>query len=232
MEERKPAIAIDRLVRSRRKTIALIVELDGSLTVRAPLKAPKRQILALVQEKADWIRAKQALANEKYPEQPVHRFEPGESFLFLGKSYPLEWVERSRPALALEDGRFLLARSAHPKAAQAFRNWYRNQARRVLAERADHYAGKWGLQYGRIRISSARTRWGSCSGRGTLSFPWRLVMAPLQVVDYVVVHELAHLEFRNHSKDFWARIAEWMPNYREKIQWLEDNGHLMPDFLA
>lgn len=221
------SIEIDRLVRSRRKTVALIVERDGSLTVRAPLKASKREIQSLVQQKAGWIRAKQTLVLEKYPPLPAHRFEPEETFWYLGRTYPLEWADRSRPALTLEDGRFYLAQPAHHRAAEVFKDWYREEARRVVDERVNHYAGLWGLKYGRIRITSARTRWGSCSGRGTLSFPWRLVMAPLEVIDYVVVHELAHLEFKNHSKDFWTRVAAWMPEYRARKDWLKENGHLL-----
>jgi predicted metal-dependent hydrolase len=78
-----------------------------------------------------------------------------------------------------------------------------------------------------VRISSARTRWGSCSSRGSLSFTWRLVMAPVEVVDYVIVHELAHLRVHNHSPEFWKEVARLMPDYAQRKQWLKDNGRLL-----
>jgi len=76
-------------------------------------------------------------------------------------------------------------------------------------------------------ITSARTRWGSCSQEGALSFAWRLIMAPLPIIDYVVVHELAHIQVKNHSKRFWNKLNVLMPDYRQRIEWLERNGHLL-----
>jgi predicted metal-dependent hydrolase len=89
------------------------------------------------------------------------------------------------------------------------------------------YAAQHGFQPGRIRITSARTRWGSCSSKGTLSFTWRLVMAPLEVVDYVVIHELAHLRVKNHSQVFWDSVAALMPDYKRHVTWLKKNGRFL-----
>jgi hypothetical protein len=88
-------------------------------------------------------------------------------------------------------------------------------------------AGKHGLRYQNIRISSARTRWGSCSSRGTLSFTYRLIMAPAEVVDYVVMHELVHTQIKNHSKIFWNKVGELMPDYRNRLAWLKKNGKFL-----
>jgi hypothetical protein len=106
----------------------------------------------------------------------------------------------------------------------AFEKWYKSQALAILTERTRFFAQKFGLRFGKIRISSARTRWGSCSTAGTLSFTWRLVMAPLEVVDYVVIHELAHLKVKNHSAVFWAEVAKMMPDYKRHVTWLKKNG--------
>ena len=78
-----------------------------------------------------------------------------------------------------------------------------------------------------MKITDARTRWGSCSTRGSLNFSWRLVMAPPAVIDYVILHELAHLKIHNHSSNFWSRVAQLVPDYREHKKWLEQNGHLL-----
>ena len=117
-----------------------------------------------------------------------------------------------------------MAQSAQGQAAQLFEQWYRQQARTVFTERVELYAQKYGFEYAKIRISSARTRWGSCSSKGTLSFTWRLVMAPLEIVDYVVVHELSHLREHNHSKAFWAQVAAILPDYKSRRKWLKVNG--------
>jgi predicted metal-dependent hydrolase len=212
------------LIRTRRKTIALIVQRDGSLVVRAPLRASQAQVDRLVTDNDAWIRARQAQVKAAYPPQPPHKFLPGESFWYLGKQYGLEiTAAQAAPPLTLADS-FQLSQQAQPRAAQVFEGWYRQQAARVLAERVEFYAKRHAFSYQRLRISAARSRWGSCSAHGVLSFAWRLVMAPEPVIDYVVIHELAHLRVRNHSKTFWAQVAQIMPDYKQKVAWLKANG--------
>jgi len=218
-----------KIVRSRRKTIALIVQPDGSLLVRAPLRVTQRQILDVVQQQAEWVRSRQEAARQRAAAAPPKAFVEGETFQYLGQPYRLVIANAARPALALDAqaGQFRLARAAQPGVAALFEAWYRRQARQVFTERVAFYARQIGLQPQKLRISSARTRWGSCSSRGTLSFTWRLVMAPLPVIDYVVVHELCHLQVRNHSKDFWNKVRAIMPDYKERARWLRVNGHLL-----
>ena len=108
-----------------------------------------------------------------------------------------------------------------------FEKWYRARALQVLSERVNLLAARFGFRYEKLRITSARTRWGSCSSRGTLSFVWRLVMAPLEVIDYVVIHELTHLKIKNHSAQFWAEVARLMPAYKSSRDWLKKNGHFL-----
>ncbi len=220
------SIAIDRLVRTRRRTVALIIERDGKLTVRAPLRLAEKRIQEFVQSHAEWIERSRARIEASPPPQPK-RYGEGEAFPYLGKSYSLRLVERQRPALSFDGVHFLLVRSALPKAQETFAKWYRAQAARLLAERVQSLAGKYGLRYQKVRISSARTRWGSCSSNGTLSFTYRLVMAPLEAVDYVVVHELVHTKIRNHSKTFWNKVAELMPDYKNRRTWLKKNGKFL-----
>lgn len=125
------------------------------------------------------------------------------------------------------NGNFQLARIALDKAPIVFERWYREQAHKVISERVQWYAAKHGYSWKQIKITSARRRWGSCSAGGRLSFAWRLVMAPMPVIDYVLVHELVHLQVKNHSKKFWGRVGVIMPDYKQKIEWLEKNGHLL-----
>ncbi|MEO8354300.1 MAG: SprT family zinc-dependent metalloprotease, partial [Chloroflexota bacterium] len=181
-------IEIDQIVHSKRKTLALIIRNDGSLVVRAPLRASEPTIREFVEKHAAWIRRKQAEVLPMVPSAP-RRYIPGELFTYLGNMYPLEIVNGQKKLLLL-DGSFRLAESAHDNAARVFERWYRDRARRILTERVTFYAGQYDFHYRKIGITSARTRWGSCSADGSLNFSWRLIMAPMQAVEYVVIHEL------------------------------------------
>jgi len=219
-------IPIDEIIHTDRKTIALIVQRDGRLVVRAPMKTKDDAIRALIEKKADWIKAKQEMVKATYPPYVPKEFVNGEGFWYLGQVYQLHVVDEKQPALIL-NGYFKLAKAALPKAAQTFERWYRGQALRVFSERAKWYAEKHGYTYHQIKVTSARTRWGSCSVTGTMSFTWRLVMAPVPIIDYVVVHELVHAEEKNHSREFWGKVKLIIPEYKQRIEWLERNGHLL-----
>lgn len=219
-------ILIDQIIRSRRKTIALIIKQDGSLLVRAPLRATESQIHALVEDKAAWIRSKQTLVKQNAAQTAPKKYGAGENFWYLGKQYPLQIVEKGNTTLAF-NGHFELNKGALPKAPEIFKSWYRQQAYAVLGERVALYAANFGFTYKQVKITSAQTRWGSCSIQGTLNFTWRLVMAPLPMIDYVVVHELAHLRVRNHGKKFWAEVKAILPDYQEKRDWFNKNGQAL-----
>jgi predicted metal-dependent hydrolase len=217
------SIAIDRLIRSRRRTIAVIVEQDGKVTVRAPLRLSEKKIQEFVESHEKWI-IKNKTRIEAVPKPLFRQYKEGEVFSYLGKTYSLKVVDHQRPALLFTGVHFQIATSALPKAKESFSKWYRKQAAVVLSERVQKYAQIYGYRYHKVRISSARTRWGSCSSNGTLSFTYRLVMAPLEVVDYVVMHELVHTKIRNHSKTFWNRVEEHMPDYKLYLLWLKKHG--------
>ncbi|MBN2385624.1 MAG: M48 family metallopeptidase [Anaerolineales bacterium] len=213
------------LIRTRRRTIALIVQRDGSLVVRAPLRASEKVIRQFVDSKSEWISKKQAQA-QREARALVREYVDGEKFLYLGRAYPLRISARARPALALKE-HFELAGAARQQAQAVFTRWYRARAAEVISGRVAALAQETGFRVQKVRISSARTRWGSCSPLGTLSFTWRLVMAPLEIIDYVILHELVHLEIRNHSGAFWARVGELLPDYRTRRAWLRKNGRFL-----
>ena len=110
---------------------------------------------------------------------------------------------------------------------QALEAQYRKEARRRITERAAYFAEKMGVDYGRIAIKAAKTRWGSCSARGNLNFHWKLILMPPAILDYVVVHELAHRIEMNHSPRLWAQVERILPDYRERRRWLKENGGLI-----
>jgi predicted metal-dependent hydrolase len=139
----------------------------------------------------------------------------------LGDGASLPYLGRT-----LRDGDVLaLALTAGTPVAAAVESWYRAEARRVIAARAAARAAALGVTHGRITIKDTRSRWGSCSSKGNLNFSWRLLLAPAEVLDYVVAHEVAHLRELNHSPRFWALVASLCPDYRTPRAWLRAHGH-------
>ena len=222
-------IQIDEFIRAKRRTISIQIRADGRVIVRAPMRVAEKTVRAFVESKADWINQKKAEVAQR-PPVTERSFRDGDVFLLLGREIPLRLVPGQRAALTLTDAAFLLSAKALPNAAGIFENWYKAYALKVLSERVQLYAAQHGFKPARVRISSARTRWGSCSTNGTLSFTWRLVMAPLDVVDYVVIHELVHLRVHNHSQTFWDSVEALMPDYKRRVAWLKSNSRLMAWF--
>jgi predicted metal-dependent hydrolase len=213
---------VDRIIRSKRRTVALIVESDGSVTVRAPMRLPERAIREFVEKHVDWVEKKKTEMRAVVPAQSK-QYQPGETFLYLGREYSLEIVQGQHKKLTLED-RFKITESALGNAELVFQNWYRQQAKQWIVERVKHLAKCHQLHYEKIKITSARTRWGSCSPKNTLSFSWRLMLTQPEVIEYVIIHELAHTVHHNHSKRFWNLVEKLLPDYKMRRKQLRQYG--------
>ncbi len=215
-------IKIDKLVRSKRRTIALIVASDATLVVRAPLQTPLELIQNFIFEKRQWIQ-KQKLRLLKNGGLPKKKeFISGETFLFLGETYKLNLADCWDIELSGTDLNF--PQRFFAKARPKMIAWYKEQAFEKITEMANHYSRISGWKFKTINITSANRRWGSCSWTGSINFSWRLIMAPRDVVEYVVVHELAHITEKNHSKKFWSKVESILPHYRIQEKWLKENG--------
>ncbi|RCK75112.1 MAG: putative metal-dependent hydrolase [Ignavibacteriae bacterium] len=219
-------VKIDKIIRSKRKTIALQLTDDVTLIVRAPFEVSEETINKVVTKHLKWIEKKKNEVLSRDPQFAEKEFVNGEGFLYLGKSYKLYIVNEQDIPLKFNNGFFLL-RNYQPMARQLFINWYKERAYEKISERIKLYAQKRGFEFNKIRITDANIRWGSCSPKGNLNFSWRLIMAPLPVIDYVVVHELVHLEEKNHSKIFWNKVKMLLPNYENSREWLKNNGYLL-----
>jgi len=219
-------VHIDKIIRTKRKTFALQIAHDATLTVRAPFAASIDIIEKIVTKKADWIKRKQKESKEKYQKAAPKEFVNGEGFLYLGEIYKLRIVDEQENSLIFNK-EFVFRKREINNAEKVFIEWYKKTALDKISARVNHYAQKAGLQFNEIKINNARQRWGSCSARGNLNFAWRLIMAPLSVIDYVIIHELAHLKHKNHSSKFWTTVKVMMPGYEKERQWLKDNGHLL-----
>ena len=225
MEKGKQVPEIHEIRRTDRKTIAIQITEEGKVIVKAPLGASDEAIMRVVLKSKKWIESKIKEVLSR-PRAGKKEFVNGESFLYLGRFYKLHIVENQEEPLRFENG-FFLSKKFLPYAREVFIAWYKEAALEKISQRVEYYAKMAGLKYGRIRISDAQRRWGACSVNNDLSFSWRLIMAPLSVIDYVVVHELAHIEEKNHSKRFWRKVKVLMPDYEKHHQWLKENVHLL-----
>jgi predicted metal-dependent hydrolase len=218
-------IEINKLIRSKRRTISLEITEDGTLIVRAPLKISTAVIEKFAYQKRFWIAEKQKILKERFLKITPKRFVDGEEFMYLGKIFCLKIFDGKFISLTANNA-LHFPRDLLPKAKQALVSWYKEQALQNITERVQHYARLANLKYRSIKITSAESRWGSCGARGSLNFSWRLIMAPQEVIDYVVVHEVAHLAVKNHSRRFWHKVQEIMPDYKQRKHWLRKNSHL------
>lgn len=178
----------------------------------------------MLREHAEWVLEKKAKFDQYRESAPDRVFEEGETFPFQGE--PHELVVERRSASGVEDGAIRLAKHHVEQTSiqQALEQLYRRKARELIEDYLDQYADEMGVEYDKLEVRNQRTKWGSCSSSGTLGINWRLVMAPPKILDYVVIHELAHLEEANHTDAFWSLVAEYDPEYMEHAEWLEENS--------
>ena len=181
---------------------------------------------AIMEEKAGWVLEKQARYARFREERPERRFEEGEEFPILGTGRRVEVQRISEPEVTEDAIRLPESRVESTSIREVLEEVYREEARSYFTRRADHFCEEMGASYDQIQIRNQKTRWGSYSQRtGTLSLNFRLLMAPPEVVDYVIVHELAHAEHPNHGRRFWRLVAGHVPRYEKLDDWLDENGH-------
>ncbi|MDD3369678.1 MAG: SprT family zinc-dependent metalloprotease [Lachnospiraceae bacterium] len=184
------------LIRSDRRSISIKITAGASMQVRIPLTVRTEQVNQFLSEKSDWII--KHLAQTQVELQRAREQNP-------------QLFEPASPKLAAKQKRL--------------EKRYRELARTYITKRVDYYTALVGKSYSNITIRDQKTRWGSCSGRGTLSFNWRLILAPPTILDYVVVHEVCHLLHMDHSKAFWQSVENILPDYKISRTWLKQNGN-------
>jgi len=206
------------LTRSKRKTLGLYIR-NGAMEVRAPLGASKRDIDSFITSKSEWIQGKLKHSKEQAQNRESFRLNYGDSILYLGKEYPI--VSKEGKQVGFSGEYFYMPPNLTAKQIKsACIQIYRMLAKHDLADRVLDFSQQMSVTPSAIKINSARTRWGSCSSKKCLNFSWRLIMADRDVIDYVVVHELAHLTEMNHSKRFWAIVEAIIPNYKQRKEGL------------
>ncbi|MEN9315219.1 MAG: hypothetical protein RIS35_1612 [Pseudomonadota bacterium] len=212
------------LRRSPRKTIGFAVDHRG-LTVTAPRRVSLREIESALAVRGDWVLRKLVEwreAESRRAEREV-RWEHGAPVPFLGRPLTLQVDPGHRGTVLRVEDRLHLALPPGAGSEQirdAFNGWIQAQARAHYAQRIAHFSQRLGVAPKRWRLSSARTRWGSCSADGSIRLNWRLMHFPPEIVDYVVCHELAHLKELNHGPRFWSTVGELFPEYPQAREWL------------
>ncbi|MDR0490402.1 MAG: M48 family metallopeptidase [Oscillospiraceae bacterium] len=208
------------LTRSNRKTIAIHVT-DRGVEVRAPLKASKYDINKFVASKEKWIRDKLAQSNERLEQREKFSLTYGSSILYRGKNCLISAKPGNMVSFA--DEQFYMPPDLSPEQVmRACVQIYRLLAKRDLTHKVLDFAKQMSVMPIAVKINGAKARWGSCSGKKSINFSWRLIMAEDDVIDYVVVHELAHITEMNHSVSFWAIVQNVLPDYRDRKKRLEE----------
>ena len=209
---------------SRRKMLEIIVDRDGSVQVQAPLATTDDEIATLVQAKRIWVYKALAEWRDLNAAQTEREYVNGQSFLYLGSHYRLQIVDTAASPLILKNGYFLLRRDKLSDAREQFKAFYRQKGHERIPERLKRYQPMLGVEVSGIRVMELGHRWGSCSADGTLNFHWRAMLLPLNVLDYIVVHELAHRIEPTHSRRFWELVERVLPNYERAMNWLRLHG--------
>ena len=221
------------IIRSNRKKTATIDVVDGVVRVRVPNELSQDRINELITKKLSWIKKR---ISEQSSVQTTYNREliSGSPISYLGKRYKLKRSVDHSKDISMQAG-YIVAKidknlSECDTEALIRRNlvdWYTDKARIYLNRRSKYWASKMGVSYSSISIKNYRSKWGDCNSIKGISYNWRIMLAPQSVIDYVVVHELCHLTHMNHSKEFWALVTKYCPNWKEKRLWLKEHSRAL-----
>ncbi len=214
----------DEIIRSSRKTLSISIDGRGRLIVRAPKRFAEERIYAFLHEKESWILKKQAERRATALPLPPENLH-GYTLPILGKGVEISLYKGRK--VALEQGILYLPKD---KPKEKLVKWLKATAKAVLEEETAGAAAMMGVRYTSITITSARTRWGSCSKEDALRYTFRLLYCPREIIRYVAVHELAHTRHKNHSPRFWREVERYLPDYKNRRKWLKAHGSLMELF--
>lgn len=212
------------LKQSKRKTTSILIERDGCVTVLAPESYDREKVEGIIEEKRSWIYRNLAEWEDLNRTKVEREFVSGEGFPYLGCTYRLKLVKEQKEDLILKNGYFLMRRDKAEYGSGLFKDFYRTKGLSRIRKRVKHFAPKLGVDYATIRVMELQHHWASCTPKGDLNFHWRCLMAPLAVLDYIVVHELAHRIERNHNATFWNVVDKVIPDYQKHVTWLKHNG--------
>jgi predicted metal-dependent hydrolase len=220
-----------------KKDVSLSVCLSEGVKLIAPEGIDSRQLETILYKKAPWILKKKNALDEVVISPSSKEYVSGEKYAYLGRNYRLKVNKNdqlTKPLLVFKNGRFLAEVPDNMMPAEIrtelyllFKEWYIAQGYKRINERLKIYCPKMDLEPAKVAFKEQQKRWGTCTKEGTIYLNWRIMMAPMSVVDYVLVHELAHLKYADHSSDYWSFVRSIIPDYEQRKDWLRVNGLLL-----
>jgi predicted metal-dependent hydrolase len=208
-----------------RKSFGITIDNYGNVEVQAPKGTPIEKVLQLLEEKWEPIQQKLKEMQERMQGPQKKVYEHGESFLYLGKTYPIRVFQDTnitQDHVVFEGDKLhiYVKQLDDEKVKQTLKRFYYKQCKALVEKSISIYQSNFKTKPRSIRISDSKSTWGTCDSRLQLTFNWRLAMAPQEVIDYVVVHEMCHMVHLNHDRSFWRLVGKMMPDYKEKENWL------------
>ena len=212
-----------QIIRSNRKTLSLSINENSDLVVRAPHRVSDDEIQKFISEKSDWIDKKQRLikAHLKDSENQLSN----DQCLYLGSLYQLKIDNNNVEPISFNGDMFTIANVNREEISLPLKSWYKKRFIEVALPRLSYFSEKHKLKVNQVRVKEQKTLWGSCSSKNNINLNYLLIMAPMKVIDYVIVHELVHTIHKNHSAKFWQKVETIMPNYKDARYWLKENGY-------
>ena len=213
-----------RLIKSKRKTISIQIDKDAQIIVKAPHSVSQRYIEDFILSKRDWIEKNVHKVQQTAALRQPKKFIGGEVFMLFGKEYML-CISSVDSKIKIIDDRIFFPQKFMDSPKEHMVKFYKKIARKYLNERTQKIASQLNLHYNNLKITSADKRWGSCSSKKNINFSYKLIMANEMAIDYVIIHELCHLLYMNHSSSFWNAVKSIMPNYKIQKSYLKQNEY-------
>lgn len=222
---------------SKARSLRLQINLDEpKVILTVPKFAMNFEINRFLKSKQSWIEKHLSKALKKAQLRPKPQYKNSDIFYYFGEpvSLVINFTDKKRPNVRIRgDKMYLSLNNSIPEnkipsyAKKAIQDFYRKKAEETVHDRLQYFNEHYGFRYNRVTLRNQKSRWGSCTGKLNLNFNWRLIMAPIEIIDYVIVHELCHLNQMNHSRNFWNLVAETIPKYKVYRKWLRENQYLL-----
>ena len=210
-----------KIIKSKRRTLSLSINENAELIVRAPNQISNKQIEEFIIEKSKWINKNKNLMQSRINEMN----DSDSDYLFLGNIYPLIKVYENPNKIDFNGTEFITSIENQDKFKSSLKSWYKIKFKEIAIPRLNYFSDKYNLKINQVRFKNQKTLWGSCSSKNNINLNYLLVMAPMIVIDYVIIHELVHTVHKNHSENFWNAVEAIMPDYKKAKKWLNKNGY-------
>jgi hypothetical protein len=210
-----------KIIKSKRRTLSLSINENAELIVRAPNQISNKRIEEFIIEKSKWINKNKNLMQSRINEMN----DSDSDYLFLGNIYPLIKVYENPNKIDFNGTEFITSIENQDKFKASLKSWYKIKFKEIAIPRLNYFSDKYNLKINQVRFKNQKTLWGSCSSKNNINLNYLLVMAPMLVIDYVIIHELVHTVHKNHSENFWNAVEAIMPDYKKAKKWLNKNGY-------